>query len=71
MQLNNERSQTPTITQANNDVRRRGELEAKLLAYRCGWLASDEIHVRRLKRELARLLDESPADDRLARALLD
>lgn len=50
-------------------VRRRTELEAKLIAYRCGWLVGDEIRIRRLERELGRLLDEIGQDDPAHRLL--
>lgn len=47
-------------------VRRRSVLEAKLLAHRCGWLALDDIHQRRLERSLRSVLGalgkKDPAD---------
>ena len=49
---------------------RRSALEAKLLAHHCGWLQLDEIRVRKLRRDLARLLDEMGSDDPLARRLV-
>lgn len=52
------------------DVLRRSELEAKLLAYRCGWLARDEIKIRKLERELDRVLKQIGTDDALARRLI-
>ena len=51
-------------------VRRRSELEAKLLAYRCGWLARDEIRIRKLERELDLVLKRIGTDDALARRLI-
>ena len=71
MQPNRDREAGATSQRPFNRFQRRSELEAKLLAYRCGWLAPDEIRVRRLKRELALLLEETQADDAMARALLD
>jgi hypothetical protein len=53
-----------------NLVGRRTELEAKLLAHRCGWLASDEIKVRKLERALAEVLAEIGRDDPMARRLI-
>jgi hypothetical protein len=50
-------------------TRLRLDLEAKLLAYRCGWLACDEIKVRKLERDLGRILD-SAGEDQLARQLI-
>ncbi len=52
-------------------IRRRSEIEAKLIAYRCGWLASDEIHIRKLTRELSEVLYFIGADDPLARQLIE
>jgi hypothetical protein len=54
----------------NAVVRQRSELEAKLLAYRCGWLARDEIKIRKLQRELDQILKQIGTDDALARHLL-
>jgi hypothetical protein len=71
VQPNRDRKAGTAAQKPFNHFQRRSELEAKLLAYRCGWLAPDEIRVRRLKRELARLLEEIQADDAMARALLD
>ncbi len=58
--------------QPSNDalIQRRTELEARLLAYRCGWRAHDEMQVVRLTRALARVLDELGQEDRQARALV-
>jgi len=50
--------------------RRRTELEAKLLAYRLGWLAEDDVHVRRLQRDLKTVLSLLPEGDSRAAALL-
>lgn len=52
-------------------VRRRTEIEAKLLAYRSGWLPSDEIRIRKLTRELSEVLDYIGAADPLANQLID
>jgi hypothetical protein len=52
-------------------VRRRTQIEAKLLAYRCGWLPSDEIRIRKLTRELSEVLDYIGAGDPLAQQLID
>jgi hypothetical protein len=38
-------------------VRRRTELEAKLLAHRCDWRVLDEIRLRRLRRSLSAVLE--------------
>ena len=51
-------------------IRLRLDLEAKLLAYRCGWLACDEIRIRKLQRDLGRMLD-SAGEDQLARQLVE
>lgn len=60
-----------TSTDSRAAIRLRSELEAKLLAYRCGWLSRDEIKIRKLERELARLLDELENEDPMARRLID
>ncbi len=39
-------------------VQSRTELEARLLAYRCGWRKPDDIGVRKLERALGRILSE-------------
>lgn len=39
-------------------VQSRTELEAKLLAYRCGWQKLDDIRVRKLERALGGILSE-------------
>ncbi|MEJ2088276.1 MAG: hypothetical protein P8Y69_07345 [Gammaproteobacteria bacterium] len=57
-------------THRHQAVHRRTALEAKLLAYRCGWLAPDEVRVRRLQRALERVLAEIGRDDPMARQLL-
>ena len=51
-------------------TRLRLDLEAKLLAYRCGWLACDEIKIKKLERDLGRILD-STGEDQLARQLIE
>lgn len=53
-----------------NAIRRRTELEAKLLAYRCGWLARDEIRIRKLERALLTVLAAIGRDDPMARDLI-
>ena len=52
-------------------VRQRAELEAALLAYRCGWRGSDEIRIERLRRGLKAVLDALGSKDDPARALLE
>ena len=59
-----------TGSKGQDTVSRRSALEAKLLAHHCGWLQLDEIRVRKLRRDLARLLDEMGSDDPLARRLV-
>jgi len=58
----------------SNDIRvlkrRRTALEAKLLAYRLGWLAGDDVRVRRLQRDLKTVLSLLPEGDSMAAALL-
>lgn len=53
-----------------DSTRQRLDLEAKLLAYRCGWLSFDEIKIRKLERQLKQLL-ESAGDDQMARNLIN
>ncbi len=52
-------------------VRQRAQLEAALLAYRCGWRANDEIRVERLRRGLKAVLDALGTRNDPARALLE
>ncbi|MEM8769996.1 MAG: hypothetical protein AAGE43_21380 [Pseudomonadota bacterium] len=52
-------------------TRQRAELEAALLAYRCGWRANDEVRVERLRRGLKAVLDALGAANDPARALLE
>ena len=51
-------------------IRRRTDLEAKLLAWRAGWIDLDELRVRKLQRELHAVLTELQTQDALARFLL-
>ena len=51
-------------------IRRRTDLEAKLLAWRSGWIDLDELRVRKLQRELHAVLTELQTKDTLARFLL-
>lgn len=44
-------------------VKTRTELEAKLLAYRCGWQKLDDIRVRKLERSLRIVLNELGSPD--------
>ena len=52
-------------------IQQRSELEARLLAYRCGWLELDEIKIRKLENALRQVLQMLGTDDVLARALLE
>lgn len=47
------------------------QLEAKLIAYRSGWIPHDPRRVAGLEADLAQLLVESNADDPLVRELLE
>ncbi len=58
-----ERGQRPLI-------RRRTELEAKLLAWRSGWIRLDELRIRKLEKELEAVLAGLPDQDPLAQALI-
>ena len=51
-------------------TQQRWELEAKLLAYRCGWLPFDEIKIRKLEHELTGVLTTNGIQDSLAEALI-
>ena len=44
-------------------VRRRTELEARLIAHRCGWRTLDDIRLRRVRRSLAGVLRALGAPD--------
>ncbi|MGE0624692.1 MAG: hypothetical protein AB7I04_03575 [Pseudomonadales bacterium] len=50
--------------------RRRTSLEAKLLAYRIGWLAEDDASERKLQRDLRSVLSLLGNGDPLAATLL-
>ena len=52
-------------------TQQRSELEARLLAYRCGWLELDEIKIRKLEKALRGVLHKLGTDDVLATALLE
>ena len=65
------RSDSGSNPDSSTAVRRRTEIEAKLLAYRSGWLPSDEIRIRKLTRELSEVLDYIGAADPLAHQLID
>ena len=69
MQLRRDRA--PAIARDRAAMQRRTQLEAKLIAYRCGWLERDEIAIRKLERALDRVVREIGREDRMARALLD
>ena len=70
MDLQTGRNQQPANLSERVALRRRRyEAEARLLAYRVGWLESDDIGMRKLKRELQELLRVE--DDTLVRTLLD
>ena len=51
-------------------IMRRTVLEAKLLAWRSGWIELDEFRIRKLRRELNKVLADLPAEDPLARSLM-
>ena len=63
------RLQVPA-TDHRQAIRLRTNLEAKLLAYRSGWLPFDEIKIRKLERELQIVLSVIGNEDTLACQLI-
>lgn len=61
------RGQAQTAEPEENDrrklVRRRTELEARLIAHRCGWQILDDIGLKRTRRSLASVLKSLGAPD--------
>ena len=68
--MQTQRKNRPFSNDRRQLIRQRTELEARLLAYRCGWLSADEINIRKLKRALARVLGSLEGADPLAEELL-
>ena len=62
----NVRTAPPAQDDRRTLVRRRTELEARLIAHRCGWRQLDEVRLQRLYRALASTLealgDRDPAE---------
>ena len=68
MDAQSERNPMPERANRRALVTRRLEIEAKLLAHWSGWLALDDIQLKKLDRELRKSLELQ--DDALVRALI-